>query len=242
MRASQTIDIKEIHISGAEGIYDKEEISKVLNLYLNRALNHSRGAADKIYFSIENIKTVPIKVKLLPIKSQFPNSTEEARDFIFKNLIKQNISKDAIGQAFNIIDSGKTMRGAAIISAKKGLRLDPNTERGVRVSRLGIDKDSLRKLNRRLSRLKINTNRVKEAIILASKVANHDDLVAELCVSDDPDYTTGYIASKELGYLRISNIKDFGDMRGGRIFFIKEDANISELIEYLERTPVLISL
>ena len=49
--------------------------------------------------------------------------------------------------------------------------------------------------------------RVKEALMLASKAASWPDVIAEVCISDDPDYTTGYIASKELGYLRIPNIK-----------------------------------
>ena len=31
-------------------------------------------------------------------------------------------------------------------------------------------------------------------------------VVAELCWSDDPDYTTGYVAGKNIGYVRIKPI------------------------------------
>ncbi|GEM_PF-27701 len=241
MRASQNIESQEIHISGAEGIFEENELSKMLGIYLKRALNHSRGKPDKIYFTIENFKQIPIKISPLIIKNLICNSPKEARELITERLLNLNITKDAILHAFSIIDSNKTMRGAAIISATKVLRFDPNIERGIRVSRLGIDRESDRKFNRILKRLKINNSRVKEALTLASKVAYHVDVKAELCISDDPDYTTGYIASKELGYLRIANIKNSGDRKGGRIFFINEGADIFELINYLEKMPVLVN-
>jgi 6-carboxyhexanoate--CoA ligase len=64
--------------------------------------------------------------------------------------------------------------------------------------------------------------------------------VAEVCISDDPDYTTGYVASEYLGYVRIPHIKKKRDRRGGRIFFLKENADILHVISYLEKTPILI--
>ena len=76
---------------------------------------------------------------------------------------------------------------------------------------------------------------MKEALVLASKAASWPDVIAEACISDDPDYTTGYIASKEFGYLRIPNIKREKKMHGGRVFFIREAADIAGLIVYLEK-------
>jgi 6-carboxyhexanoate--CoA ligase len=71
-------------------------------------------------------------------------------------------------------------------------------------------------------------------------VASCRDIIAEICISDDPDYTTGYIASKKFGYLRIPNIKNYGEMHGGRVFFVRENADADRLIEFLEKTPVVI--
>ena len=60
-------------------------------------------------------------------------------------------------------------------------------------------------------------------------------------MDDDPDYVTGYVASKRLGYRRITTIKEKGDPRGGRIFLYRGPrARVAETIEYLERTPVLV--
>ena len=44
--------------------------------------------------------------------------------------------------------------------------------------------------------MRINTTTVKEALILASKL-HHAHIIAEVCISDDPDYTTGYFASEK---------------------------------------------
>lgn len=231
----------QMHISGAEGIFDQNEIEKVIKKYLQRAMNHSRGKPDKIYFTIESLKQNPIKIPILSLSTINSDSPKEARKFIIDKLHLLGISKKVIEDALDIINSPLTMRGASLIKIKSGIRCEPDTIRGVRVSRLGIDKKLEKRLSRQLAKLNINTTRVKEALILASKVAYRKDIVAEICISDDPDYTTGYIASNELGYIRITNIKRLGDMNGGRVFFIKEDCNIAELINYLEKVPVLIT-
>jgi 6-carboxyhexanoate--CoA ligase len=66
-------------------------------------------------------------------------------------------------------------------------------------------------------------------------------MVAELCWSDDPDYTAGYVASLKTGYVRFPFLKERGDERGGRAFFVDKDSvNIASLIEYLQAAAVLI--
>lgn len=249
MRASRLVSdrdggnevIKEVHISGAEGIYDENNINRAINQYLKRAISHSRGRPDKIFFTIENVKQHPIKIPFISITTIQCSTPKEAMELIAKRLLGLDIGTNAIESALGIISSNVAMRGAALIKIKSGVRADLDTERGVRVSRLGIERESARRLSSMLARLNINITRVKEALTLASKVANHKDIIAEICISDNPDYTTGYIASKEFGYIRIPNIKNHGDVRGGRIFFIREDTNVSELINYLEKTPVIVS-
>jgi 6-carboxyhexanoate--CoA ligase len=230
---------KEIHISGAEGIYKAPEIQGIVKKYIERALKHPKGKADKIVITIEDIKQRPKTISALPVVTVNCNGPSEGREISTALLQSLGISKSAIDIAFKLIRKG-SMRGAAIISAEKGNRLEPDRERGVRASRLGITKSALRLLSSRLSRHGINTNTVKEALILASKVASFTDVVAELCVSDDPDYSTGYIASGKYGYVRIPHLKPQGSRSGGRAFFVKEGINIERIIHYLERMPVII--
>jgi 6-carboxyhexanoate--CoA ligase len=157
-------------------------------------------------------------------------------------LSEAGLSREVIERGIRIAAGNEVMRGASLIRSVSGIRAEPDTLRGVRVSRLGIERSSERRLSRGLARGGINTSTVKEAVVLASKVASCGGVVAELCISDDPHYTTGYVASAGLGYVRVTKIKDPGSMSGGRIFFVEEKADVSPIIDYLEKIPVIATL
>jgi len=230
----------ETHISGAEGLFDSSDIQKIASHFIQRALYHERGEPDTIVITIESVKENPRTIPTLPLSTLSCHSPSESKHFVQRILRSLGISARAMRAAEGIIQHGN-MRGASIIHEKTARRLEHNRTRGVRVSRLGIHKTAGKKLGKQLSRLGIHTDTVTEALILASKVASCSGIVAELCVSDDPHYTTGYIASKQLGYLRIPKIKSKGSRTGGRVFFVKDGTDISSLAHYLERVPVLVT-
>jgi 6-carboxyhexanoate--CoA ligase len=231
--------LAEIHISGAEGLHEYSEIQESVQRYIERALNHSRGKSDKIIITIETIKQKPKTITALPVVT-IENTTSQEGEKIIKQLLQASgISKTAVDRAFQLIKKNG-MRGAALITAEKGRRLEPDRQRGIRVSRLGITKPALKELSSKLSKYDINTATVQEAIILASKVLSCEQVMAELCISDDPNYTTGYVASRGFGYVRIPHIKNKGSSSGGRAFFVKEGIDIGDIMEYLERRPTII--
>ena len=237
---TRNLKLAEIHVSGAEGLYKKSEILEVVQKYIERALNHSRGKAERIIITIEDIKQKPKTITALPVVT-IENTTSQKGNKIAEQLLQTSgISKMAIDMAFELIRRDG-LRGAALITAEKGGRLEPDRQRGIRVSRFGITKPALKELSSKLSKYDINTDTVQEALILASKVSSCEHVIAELCVSDDPDYTTGYVASRDFGYVRIPHIKNKGSKSGGRAFFVKEGIDIGNVIEYLERMPVMIS-
>jgi 6-carboxyhexanoate--CoA ligase len=245
MKASKKKALKlqpgtEIHISGAEGIYGSDEINRISADYISRALEHPRGRPDTIVITLESIKERPARAPLLAVTTEDCRSPEHARDIIARHISALGISDRALAAALKVLRSDKTMRGASLISAMSGKRLEPDKARGIRVTRLGIDKSSVMRLGKRLSALKIDTPTVREALILASKVASCKDIVAEICISDDPDYTTGYVATRITGYLRIPNIKRHGEMHGGRVFFLHPSADIEKTIYYLEKKAVIL--
>ncbi|MBE0426839.1 MAG: 6-carboxyhexanoate--CoA ligase [Nitrospirae bacterium] len=231
--------IPEIHISGAEGLYEKSDIERILERYIKRAFKHPKGTADKVVITIEDIKQMPRMIRSLPVSTVKCRTPAEGKVIIAKILQSIGIPNRSIEIAFEIIKEGN-MRGAAIITAEKGDRLEPDRERGVRVSRLGINKSALKVLSLRLSKYGIDKDVVKEAVILASKVLSCKNILAEVCVSDDPYYTTGYVASKKFGYLRIPHIKHEGSKIGGRAFFVKEVTHVDEIKDYLEKKAVMI--
>lgn len=231
---------QEIHISGAEGICSRSDLQKIVQEYIDRAITHPRGRPDSIVITIEELKKPLRSITALPLMTVKCSSSSRAEAIIGKLLTESGVSMKAITSALSILHNRETMRGAGLLLASSGRRVEPDMQRGVRASRFGIDRPAEIRLSTELNKLGINTQTVMEALILASKVASCRDIVAEVCISDDPDYTTGYVASEYLGYVRIPHIKKKRDRRGGRIFFLKENADILHVISYLEKTPILI--
>ncbi len=231
----------EIHISGAEGLFDDSETMRVVSEYIERASTHPRGEPDKITITVEKVTERAGMIHSLPVTTLKCGSPSESGVHIRRLLDAAGISCDSVEEALNVIRKNEAMRGAAIIRAGSGKRVEPDRARGVRASRLGIDASAAGELSRRLAGEGIDTETVREAVILASKVASCRQVIAELCVSDDPDYTTGYVSSRVYGYVRIPEMKRKGSRKGGRVFFVEEDAVITTVMEFIERKPVIIN-
>lgn len=235
----------EIHISGAECLVNENDIKNVTQSMIERALSHDRGKPDKINLSVEEIK-IPIKeITSLPINLFNVNSVEDGKKAARKVLAHIGIPDHCIEKAFTLLENGlsdgENMRGAIVMNLK-GERLEPDKRRGIRASHMDITPGASLQLANALSVKGITRHftHIKEALVLASKVSSVKGTIAELCWSDDPSYTTGYVASKKLGYVRIPHLKTEGDYRGGRVFFV-DNVNITDYIEEIEETPVLIT-
>jgi len=227
-----------VHLSGAEGIYEKDDVIDIVKEYTIRAFTHDKGRADEIRFTVEELKERPRKISSLPLCTLKTRNPEAVQKAVFKILSSIGITERAIDEAFKSLTIGITMRGAMLMDIE-GVRLEPDLLRGVRVTRMGITKKAESTLSRQLAKLALNNDTVKEALVLASKVHKYPMVLGELCISDDPNYTTGYIASRAFGYIRLPHIKKRGIPYGGRTFFIT-GGEVKELIKYLQMTPVLI--
>ncbi|AXI25792.1 6-carboxyhexanoate--CoA ligase [Methanofervidicoccus sp. A16] len=223
------------HISGAETIVEKEKIEEYAIKFIRRAFSHENGVPDFINIKIEEIKEDIKYIDHLPIKTIESKSKEEAREVAKDILKKEGIKEDIIEKAFKIVDKGG-MRGASIMNLE-GDRLEPDRERGVRVKCISTSEE----LKERILKDNLGTERTVDAIAIATKVIDLG-VVAELCISDNPSYTTGYVATKK-GYFRITNLKERGEP-GGRVFFVdipKEDRErLERLIRDLENRPYIV--
>ncbi len=231
MRASKG----NLHISGAETIVGEESIESVVAAFVRRALNHSRGKPDFINLKVEELKEEPLRISLLPVFEVSGNYDGSA-------LAKRLLSVSPIGgglaeKAFDFLLSGISMRGASVVDIETGERLEPDKERGIRASYLGMEKE-LEAALRKLAGDKFTVN-FKEALLLSSKMLYFPDAVAEICISDNPDYTTGYVAFRGIGYFRIFNIKPPGKGWGGRVVFISNKSSLSTFLQFVEKKPVI---
>jgi len=235
MRASK----EGFHISGAEGIYEKKDVIKMVQQYSQRSLSHEKGRADEIRITVEELKEKSERISSLLLCTLNTKNSEAVKKATTKILASVGIAERAVEEAFKSFNIGITMRGAMLMDIE-GVRLEPDLLRGVRVTRMGITGKAAVTLSKKLSKFGINNDTVKEALILSSKVHRHPMVLGELCISDDPNYITGYVATRKHGYIRLPHIKKRGIPYGGRAFFIT-GGEIKDLINYLQKTPVMVN-
>jgi len=235
------------HISGAERLSVQDRVNVIVQELMTRAL--SRGAApDQIVITVEALKGAPLReLRSLDLTASAASDVADCRQAARTMLLSFGISPLAIETAFQHLDdgpasSGRNMRGAMIMDAASGARLEPDQERGVRVSRFDWGDVASDEIDRSLARIGLTHFRTKEALALATKVAHAPGIIAELCWSDDSTYTAGYIASRTTGYCRYPFMKEMGIDRGGRVFFVRRDEFDKDLLlSFLQYEPVLIT-
>lgn len=227
MRASRNGE----HVSGAERIVRECDVAKTLSSLAERALNHSKGRPDFINLKVED----PGEIRRLTALDVVTNATatpEEGRAKAIELLKAAGVDRAA--EVMDLFRDSYAMRGAMLVDADTLERLEPDRDRGVRATRM----DAAESLCGGAS---CGKNHFAEAIVLATKVANAPGIVGEVCVSDDPDYVTGYVAAKGIGYQRITVMKDMGDPCGGRIFLYRgAREGVADAIRYLEGQSVVV--
>ncbi|WP_202076504.1 6-carboxyhexanoate--CoA ligase [Caldalkalibacillus salinus] len=239
MRASESASHENggKHISGGELLSSYRDLRMSVNTLLDKALNHSRGKPDFLQIQCEIINQPIKRLSPLTVQTNDVTTVEEGQDLARYLLEKAGVPKDMIAKAYKQIPE-YSVRGAILIDIHTGERVDGRIDKGVRVSKMDWQRDNFEKWAKSKA---VSTNpRLKEALVLATKVCNHKSTIAELCWSDDPDYTTGYVASKNIGYQRITQLKHHGDEKGCRIFFVDSLSDFNIYISYLEEQPILI--
>ena len=228
-----------IHISGAERIVNSLNLERTV---LNTLKRVNREEADFISIKIEKLKETPIILeKSLCIKSLKFDNFKVANGFAINQLAKiTGIDKNKLEKFINLIHlgaspDGENMRGAMIVN-QRGERVELDSYRGVRTTT--VDFINREEILKRLVKFGF-TDRTLDALALSTKNLYNDNILAEYCISDDKNYTTGYIAYKNY-YLRLSPLKEKGNNKGGRIYFVKNETDIRELYNYLENFPILI--
>lgn len=233
------------HMSGAENLVEKTKIQTIVSGLVDRALSHEKGEPDLINITVETLKIPIKKVTSLPIILTNVENEIEGKKLARKLLLELGIPALCIEKSISLLEKGPAigdnMRGAIIMDLK-GNRLEPDKVRGIRVSRMDITEEAANELFNALSVSGLSSyfTNISEALILATKVESVNGTIAELCWSDDPSYTAGYVASQKMGYIRIPHLKKKGGQFGGRVFFVN-DIDHGKYITEMEKTPVLVN-
>ncbi len=223
------------HVSGVERIVTKEKIPEVVSQLPLRP-----NQFDFMNIKIEKLNQINFIEKSLNVKTIKVESVEMANNVALEILQTVGIQRELAEIYIKMLHTGAAtdkgnMRGAMIVSLK-GERLEKDKDRGVRT--VNVDFENREEVTKLLKE-KGYTERTVDALALSTKNLYYPDILAEYCISDQPDYTTGYVATKTT-YYRILNLKDYGNPKGGRIYFVKEDTDIDRLYQYLETKAFLI--
>ncbi|MBO3445984.1 6-carboxyhexanoate--CoA ligase [Clostridium sp. CCUG 7971] len=226
------------HISGAEKIIKEENIEEAVNLLLKRALLHSKGKSDFINIKIEKVKESELEtINPLDVTTVDVNNYIEGLDAAKTMLMKLGINKEKSQNIINLLREVSNMRGAILLDINTMERLEPDKQRGIRATYMDFEDSNINHLTKET---KYNGHFI-EALALASKVVNCPYIIGEVCYSDDPNYTAGYVASKKYGYVRFPHLKELGNENGGRVFLYDSSiSNLQNCIDYIEKSKVVI--
>ena len=216
-----------VHVSGAERIVVERRIAPTLAALARRALDHDRGTPDSISLKVETHDDA-IRIKALSVFTEHVANAEEGWARAKKILSEAGFAHAA--EIRRLFKETFGMRGAMLLDADTLERLEPDRERGVRAT--NMDGSPSSPADRK--------NHFAEALVLASKVMSAPGIIGEICVSDDPGYITGYVATNG-EYHRITAMKESGDPCGGRIFLYRGPrSGVADAIRYLERQTVIV--
>ncbi len=226
------------HVSGAERLTEERTYKVLLELY-RRPKDY-----DKMVITIEKVENVFTIEKALPIYSYDFESVEKAREFAVKKLVEAGVPEGVAWKGIDLLargpnPKGGNMRGAVLMDTIMGERLEEDQERGVRTVMFDWkDRKAIEKALKARGVKPYYIKRLIDALALATKNI-YCGVVAELCWSDDPDYTTGYVASRSLGYVRIKPLKEPNTPIGGRVYFVR-GKDIESVKECLEKRALIV--
>ncbi len=227
------------HLSGAEYIVDESDLSDYAQQLIQRALSHSRGKADFLSLKVEAlqepIRSIPPVSKVVTYSNLHPEQTVKSLGKILQPL---SFSEATIQNLYEHVINEEQFPGAQFVDITTGKRLNlENRPQGIRVSRLDWIEEAKQSFVKQHPDCR--NQRSLEAIALATKV-QEAGVLAEICCSDDPEYTTGYVRFQDT-YIRIPHMKELGHPFGGRLFLIEPKAvSLPQIIYFLEKEPVLI--
>lgn len=237
MRASKHTGSIQEHVSGAEKILPQQELPQQMEALLSRALHHAKGKADFINLKIEAVAPENLQyIEALPVSTHEAATPAEGLQFMCQIMAELGLTPDKCQKILELFQATYGMRGAMLLDVDTLERLEPDQQRGIRATYM----DSIAPKGEAKA-ICDGKNHFQEALVLASKVLSAPNIIGELCMSDDPDYITGYIATRDKGYIRITQLKKIGCPDGGRIFLYRgPKSQVEDCIQYLQEQRVLV--
>ena len=129
------------HISGEERIVEETAIEACVHEMLERAKTHQRGEADFVNIKVQRVdKNKALRKPLLAFSQCVSATAEEGRRVALAELQAAGVTEIAAQKGIAAIRAlPDSMRGAMLLNAETGDRMDSLGNRGVRVSNMDVD-------------------------------------------------------------------------------------------------------
>ncbi|MGC8528990.1 MAG: 6-carboxyhexanoate--CoA ligase [Leptospirillia bacterium] len=234
------------HISGAEDLVAPENFESAISRLASRMLSYpNENPPLQQILTIDPISPSSIhQGALLPVRALESSSLRESMDsvrMILENLLPPSLATRVL-MIFEKEILGCHPRNGALLVNEQGHIINESANGGIRTTHFGCLPTLRKSLEEAAARRLVQPSyRFVDALILSSKVLMAEQILLELCASDDPNYQTGYIASRTTGYIRIPFIKPAELPSGGRLYLLKEENALDNLLTFLRETPVLFS-
>jgi len=229
------------HVSGAEDLVAPDAATITTARFVERAL--AAGPVDEVVIRVQPLSRTPVTVPLLSLFTADVPAVEArltARVLLAAAGVDPEVAEAAMATlSAGAAGDGDNMRGAMLIDGTSGFRLERDQRRGIRARNFALAPGLRTTLPDELARAGHPHHRTLEGWLLATKMVSAPGALAELCWSDDPTYTTGYVALAGSGYVRVPHLKVEGDAHGGRALFLAPGSDPVLVTRWLEDTPCL---
>lgn len=233
------------HISGAERIVRMEKVPGTCDELLKRAMGHEKGIPDQINLKVEMLGEADILfTPSLPVLTTLVKDFDQGEALARCILGQAGISQKAVDKGWNFLmkgdGKGNGLRGALVLDGESAEVQNPDGL-GIRATRMDYSEQADAQICSILEERSLAHTRLKEALVLATKVAAAPYAWCELCFSDNPDYHTGYVAVSGVAYFRLPFLKP-RDAVGGRVFFVSgRDFDWKIYEDFLRNRPVVVN-
>jgi 6-carboxyhexanoate--CoA ligase len=222
------------HVSGAERLIARPALDETVLQLLHRADENAALPPDFVHITVERVEPAGIaRIPCLPVTTVDAPDPASARGVAERLLARAGVAPGVLCAAFQALERGLGLHGAALFDAQTGARRDPDPARGVRASHVDYSPEGRAAAEAALAGAGLTHFRTREALAVAGKVLWAGAL-AELCWSDAPDYAPGYVATPGDGYVRFPAFKP-ANAAGGRVFFLPPDADVEACLLRLQR-------
>ena len=241
----------EKHLSGGEDLVGRSALAERMLALTNQGLDSTKNP-DCAPPSL-NIRVEPVDMSslisgtLLPVHCLDSSSRQETVAFVEAALERvgrrEALDPSPLWDHFlRLLEGPEEGLSGVSFLFPDGNRWIPK-ERGVRVTHFGILPSLRQSLLQEANHHPAGSGRrFIDALQIASKIQTFSSALIEVCVSDNPEYTTGYMAVRDVGYLRLPHIKTAGNTSGGRLVLLSKNLDgkdRDDLVSFLSRTPIL---